>query len=430
VVSGQQVVSAVDAFLITDILSDNAARALAFGPNSVLQLDRPAAVKTGTTNDFRDNLTMGYTPQLVTGVWIGNANNSEMRDISGVSGAGPIWSQFMTYAHSGQPVEQFIPPAGVRQFEVCVDTGTMPSEACPDRRQYWFAEDRPPLPADRDLYQIVRFDRNSGQLANEFTPREALEERVFKVYPPEYRQWAEEHGIPQPPANAQDVVEFTPELHIRQPIEGEVVSGIVPIFGSANSPGFRGYELQYGVSHDPGAFSQPFAGSGSPVIDNILGEWDTRGLQEGPHTIRLLVYGENNAVYEQRVRVFVAQATPTPEPTMTWTPPPPTLTFTPVPEMPTETPWPTDTVVVPPTETPWPTDTPIVPPVDTVAPPVDTPIPADTPLPVDTPVPVEPVITDTPTLTPTAETADVPAEVPPVEEAPPNEPTPTWTPQG
>jgi 1A family penicillin-binding protein len=431
VVSDQQVVSAADAFLITDILSDNAARALAFGPNSVLQLDRPAAVKTGTTNDFRDNLTMGYTPQLVTGVWIGNANNSEMRDISGVSGAGPIWSQFMTYAHRDVPVEQFIPPAGVRQFEVCADTGTMPSQACPERRQQWFAEDRPPLPADRDLYQIVRFDRNSGQLATEFTPGDAIEEKVFKVYPPEYRQWAEEHGIPQPPASPDDVYEFTPELHIRQPVEGEVVSGIVPVVGSANAPGFRGYEVQYGVSHDPGAFSPPFAGSGAPVLDSLLGEWDTRNLDEGPHTIRLLVYGENNAIFEQRIRVFVAAATPTPEPTMTWTPPPPTLTFTPIPEqptaapLPTDTPWPTDTVVAPPTDTPWPTDTPL--PTDTVAAPPDTPIPTDTPaeIPTETPtVLVEPTITETLTLTPTVEISEAPTE------APANEPTPTWTPQG
>jgi hypothetical protein len=318
----------------------------------------------------------------------------------------------MTYAHNGQPVEQFIPPPGVRQYETCTDTGTEPNEACPDRRQRWFAEDRPPLPKDRDLYQIVRFDRNSGQLANEFTPGDAIEEKVFKVYPAEYRQWAEEHGIPQPPANADEVYEFAPELHIRQPIEGEVVSGIVQIFGSANAPGFRNYELQYGVSHDPEAFSPPFGGGNAPVLDGFLGEWNTSGLGEGPHTIRLVVYGENNAIYEQRIRLFVAAATATPEPTMTWTPPPPTLTFTPVPELPTDTPWPTDTAIVPPTDTPWPTDTAVVPPTDTVvAPPVDTPIPTDTVVapPVDTPIPTdtvlppaEPVIVDTPTLTPTA----------------------------
>jgi membrane peptidoglycan carboxypeptidase len=83
---GVRVVEPIDAFLVTDILSDNDARTPAFGSNSVLRLDRPAAVKTGTTNDIRDNLTVGYTPQLVTGVWVGNADNSPMTNVSGVSG--------------------------------------------------------------------------------------------------------------------------------------------------------------------------------------------------------------------------------------------------------------------------------------------------------------------------------------------------------
>ena len=410
VTRGQQVISAVDAFLITDVLSDNEARAPSFGINSVLRLDRPAAVKTGTTNDFRDNLTLGYTPQIATGVWIGNANYSEMRDITGISGAGPIWNQFMTVAHADLPVAEFTPPPGVRQVEVCADTGTQPSQACPDRRRHWFADDRPPLPPERDLYQLVRLDRNSGQLANEFTPRDAVEEKIFKIYPEPYREWAERNGIPQPPINPDDRFDFQPELFIRQPVEGEVVSGLVPIFGTANTPGFRSFELQYGISHDPGAFSAPFAGPyGAPVIDGFLGEWDTRGLGEGPHTLRLVVTGENGALYERQVRVFVAAATPTPEPTATWTPLPPTPTWTPPPPTPTWTP----TVPLP-TEIPAeiPTETP-------------TEIPTETP----TPLPAEPTATETPTETPTAPPVEIPTEPPPpTGPPPPAEPTPTWTP--
>ena len=148
--AGQQVVGAVDAFLVTDMLSDNEARTPSFGPNSALTLsDRPVAAKTGTTNDYRDNLTMGYTPQLVTGVWVGNSDNSPMQNVSGVTGAGPIWHDFMQAAHAGEPVVAFAPPPGVRQVEVCADTGTLPSEACPARRTHWFAEDRPPLPKEK-----------------------------------------------------------------------------------------------------------------------------------------------------------------------------------------------------------------------------------------------------------------------------------------
>ncbi len=385
--AGDQVVSAADAFLLTDILSDNAARTPAFGANSVLRLDRPAAVKTGTTNDVRDNLTVGYTPQLVAGVWIGNADNSEMVGLSGISGAGPIWNQFMTAALAGEPGETFAPPPDVSQVEVCADTGVRFGPACPASRLEWFAGDRPPLPPEQDLYQIVRLDKLTGRLATEFTPDEAMEEKIFKVYPEKYRDWAEAHGIPQPPVDASDVFTFEPELTIRQPVEGEVVSGVVQVYGTANAPAFAAYHLEYGVSHDPGAFSLPIAGPfPAPVLDGFLGEWDVRGLHDGPHTLRLVVQDTFGHAYEARIRVFVEQPTPTPEPTLTWTPEP-TLTFTPEPTV---------------TFTPEPTLT--------VAPEPPTPEPTWTPEPEPTP-------------TPEAELEPTPTEAPP-------QPTPTWTPQG
>lgn len=376
----QQVVSAVDAFLISDILADNEARTPAFGTNSVLRLNRPAAVKTGTTNDIRDILTIGYTPQLVTGVWVGNADNTPMRNVSGVSGAGPIWNQFMTAALADEPVREFAPPPGVRQVEVCADTGTIPSDACPEKRVRWFADDRPPLPREKDLWQRLRLDRNSGNLANEFTPADAVEEKVFKIYPERYRAWAEANGIPQPPAIPQTADPAQVQLAIRSPQEGETVSGVVTVFGSASVPNMLSYELQYGESHDPGAFSLPVSGpSAGPVVDGVLGQWDTGALAEGPHTLRLLVRDAIGAQYETRVRLFVAQPAPTAEPTATetpyleptptWTPElEPTATWTPElippPDTPTPTLWPTDTPTSEPTATwtpePLPTEPPTV----------------------------------------------------------------------
>ncbi|MBX7234367.1 MAG: transglycosylase domain-containing protein [Caldilineales bacterium] len=90
-----QAVSPAAAFQITDILSDPAARAPAFGANNPLRLSRPAAAKTGTTTDFRDNWTLGYTRYLVTGVWAGNSDGHPMRNTSGLTGAAPIWHDFM-----------------------------------------------------------------------------------------------------------------------------------------------------------------------------------------------------------------------------------------------------------------------------------------------------------------------------------------------
>ncbi|MEA3334408.1 MAG: transglycosylase domain-containing protein [Chloroflexota bacterium] len=91
----KQVVSPAAAFLVTDILSDNVARTPAFSDNSPLKLSKPAAAKTGTTSDWRDNWTLGYTPYLVAGVWAGNSDGHPMKDTSGLTGAAPIWHDFM-----------------------------------------------------------------------------------------------------------------------------------------------------------------------------------------------------------------------------------------------------------------------------------------------------------------------------------------------
>ena len=112
---GVQVVAPQYSYIITSILKDNHARVLAFGPNSQLQLDRPAAVKTGTSQQFKDNLTIGYAPNLLTAVWVGNTDDSAMDNIEGVDGAGPIWHDFMEYGfqHLNLPVQDFTPPPGV-----------------------------------------------------------------------------------------------------------------------------------------------------------------------------------------------------------------------------------------------------------------------------------------------------------------------------
>jgi len=121
---GVQVVAPQYAYLMTSVLKDNYARTIAFGPNSSLQLgpdaiqpfNRPAAVKTGTSQYFKDNLTIGYTPNLLTATWVGNPNDSAMLNVEGVDGAGPIWHDVMewdldTYQHA--PVQQFVAPPGV-----------------------------------------------------------------------------------------------------------------------------------------------------------------------------------------------------------------------------------------------------------------------------------------------------------------------------
>jgi penicillin-binding protein 1A len=128
--NSQLVVTPQAAFVMTNVLSDNVARTTEFGKCSPLWLYsatmtqcysgnpgtvRPAAAKTGTTNDFKDSLTVGYTPDgYVIGVWAGNDNNSQMVDVNGIMGAAPIWHDAMLVAEQGHPVKDFPgPPSGV-----------------------------------------------------------------------------------------------------------------------------------------------------------------------------------------------------------------------------------------------------------------------------------------------------------------------------
>lgn len=122
------------AFLISSILSDNQARAEEFG--TVLDISRTAAVKTGTTEDFKDALTMGYTPQLAVGVWVGNNYNTPMDTIAGSLGAAPIWKKLMEKFLAGTPVENFQQPESVQKLYVCRSNGylvkTATSSAMPE----------------------------------------------------------------------------------------------------------------------------------------------------------------------------------------------------------------------------------------------------------------------------------------------------------
>jgi len=194
----QQAVDPRVAWLISDILSDNLARAPTFTTHSILQIGRPAAVKTGTTTDYRDNWTVGYTPNLAVGVWVGNANNEGMVGISGITGAGPIWHNFMREALKGQPELRFERPDGMIAVEVCALSGMLPSPECPATTREWFVAGTQPTEPDT-LYQRVTLDAATGLPATDATPPERRIDRVFVVLPPQARDWALANHLPMLP---------------------------------------------------------------------------------------------------------------------------------------------------------------------------------------------------------------------------------------
>ncbi len=193
--SSHQVIDPRVAWLISDILSDNLARAPSFTTHSILQIGRPAAAKTGTTTDYRDNWTVGYTPNLVVGVWVGNADNAPMVNISGVSGAGPIWHHFMRAVLRGQPELDFERPDGLVQLEICSLSGLLPTPDCPFTRREWFIAGTEPVAFD-NLYKRVEIDLATGQLADYLTPPERRANYLFLNLPPQAREWAYSQGIP------------------------------------------------------------------------------------------------------------------------------------------------------------------------------------------------------------------------------------------
>ena len=159
-------------FIISDILSDNQARAMEFGTNSPLKIGNlPVAVKTGTTNDFRDNWTIGYTPKLVVAVWVGNNDNTPMSGlVSGITGAAPIWHDIMENLLNGKPAQPFQRPLSVIQKAVCSDTGSIPGEdnSCKTRFEYFIRGTESSLKA-RGLIQ------NQDILVNKDTQEQAKE---------------------------------------------------------------------------------------------------------------------------------------------------------------------------------------------------------------------------------------------------------------
>lgn len=127
----RQVLPPEIAYLITDILADNEARTPVFGAGLRLPGGRPAGVKTGTTEQLRDFWTVGYTPDLVTGVWMGNANNAPLTGGSSGSTTGPLWEAFMAAAHGDNTHTPFQRPPGIVTARVCATTGQAPTRGCP-----------------------------------------------------------------------------------------------------------------------------------------------------------------------------------------------------------------------------------------------------------------------------------------------------------
>ncbi len=402
---GAQVLDPRHAFLITSILSDKEARLPTYGPNNALELSRPAAAKTGTTDDYRDAWTIGYTPDLVTGVWVGNSRGQPMDHIYGGRAAAPIWHDFMEEALQGTPVHEFLMPDGMESAEICPISGKLRTDKCPPGvKEIFVAGTAPTAPCD--VHTDVRLCSVSGKRAGEFCPSNVVNTQYFEVYPVEYRAWASAQGKPQPPSDSCDVHTRVPHVEIVEPQEGSVLQGIVPILGSARIDDMDHYEVQYGMGDNP--YSWMLLQRQSVVLENgVLAAWNTWEIDSGVYSLRVVALDRHgNSAASPAVRVSVSNPTPTVTPTPTATPTP---TQTPEPTAsPTQTELPTATPTSPATETP--TATPTSPTTET---PTTTPLPSATPTiptePTEQPTELAPTGTPSPTIPPKPTETPAPA---------------------
>lgn len=186
-ISGKRAISQQTAFIISHILLDNNARAAAFGTSSqlVVKGHKAVSVKTGTTDNKRDNLTYGYTPNFLVGVWVGNNDNTPMHPslTSGVTGAAPIWNRIMLTVLEKQPDLWPRKPDGVEGRQVCADSGALMSrtpegtESCGSRFEYFIkgSEGAQRVSTTRELIPV---NRDTGRQTTTADPAHEMQEKT------------------------------------------------------------------------------------------------------------------------------------------------------------------------------------------------------------------------------------------------------------
>lgn len=313
----EQIIDPALAYLMVSILTDNNARAPAFGIHSSLVLDdRPVAAKTGTTNNFRDNWTLGFTPQLATAVWVGNNNNESMKDVTGLSGAGPIWHDVMEYYHRDKPVETWLRPPGLVDVTVDAVSGLLPTEYTPSTVTELFLEGTEPKTTD-NVHQPFEINKENGKLAVAgCTPPDLIETKVFEIYPAVANDWVKAQGIPQPPREYDDTCAgsvATGPVAITFPRQFEYIQGGVVITGNARLDGFQLYRLEFGQGLNPQEWRQLGGDHNSPVDNGPLEFWETSGLEEGLYTLQLTVLRGDGSFQRQATQVTIDNTPPTAE---------------------------------------------------------------------------------------------------------------------
>ncbi|MPZ99801.1 MAG: hypothetical protein GEU80_10795 [Dehalococcoidia bacterium] len=329
----RRVVPAEFPYLVTSILSNGDNQCLTYGVCNALALPNgfPSAAKTGTSEPYEDSReigetwTMGYTPNLVAGVWSGNSDNSRITNISSATLSLRAWKAFMVAAqeHLGQEPQAFERPPGVVEREVCWPSGRLPSEACPNFKRYTSLFAESVLPTNEDersrlvdsWWQEVQIDTRTGLLAADNTPSRFVDEQVRLVFPEAEMKawgsglvdWAVRNGAAQYIAPTRTTDDGPLLVEITSPDENDRIRGDVDIRGRANSEDFESYSVQWGRGFDPSSWVTVHS-SNRGVNNGTLGTWDTTRVPDGNYTVRVTMEDEERGTTFFRIPVRVDNA--------------------------------------------------------------------------------------------------------------------------
>jgi membrane peptidoglycan carboxypeptidase len=300
----QAVTSPQLAYLMTDMLRDPISRLFASGMPAALDINRPAAARTGQTIDGKDNWAVGYTPSRVVAVWMGGEDAIPPAATQG------LWRALAQAATGDLPIDDWQMPQGIAAADVCDPSGLLPTNACPSVVREIFLEENRPVQYD-NLYRSFLINRETNLLATAFTPPELTEERVYLVVPEPAKNWASSAGLSTPP-DAYDTIQAArpnSNINISLPESFSILKGKVDIRGTADGDNFLFYRLIYGKGLNPHRWFAINDKLNTPVNDGLLANWDTSGL-EGLYVVQLQVVHLDQTIEMSTVAITVDNTSP------------------------------------------------------------------------------------------------------------------------